>query len=1260
MGKKSRKKRERRTERNISKQADFPSAFSAFNYRLSREDKSKNEFAQKRSQMRLFLEKYRRIDAAVAIGVSELWPQNVASSVKHSFTWMTLLGIKNSSLSSRAISTYDEFKEFTTELYKIWPEFPTLEDFSPEADWGQVKVGLGTEFVPMFYGSCIERTPDFVEAFCITNAGNTKALAYMDLSIAVQASIISSIPNLSDESPPTVSCGSVQVPPESFWSKCQSALLKVGNEVSEWRVRTDDRLEVRFGEYTGQDTEVEFGDSVMRGEVVPFLAVVEDDYWIPISVRSLPGVVIDCFANLQSGVFNAQVHNRLAEFVSDRFRQTYNGPITLVIGKKRFDNLPISCVIADQSGLYLICACNHASYKNANQVASDVYSALNCGQMAYFILSNGQIMFLSREGSQGPRAADLKIVVVVTQSSTTFGSISSPVKPTRLIPLADFITIFDGIGELSELVQFWEYSDDQQGMLNIFSSGPADLFASFKDSHGVLVEGAIKPTMIMLDTQWGSNRRFLEQSSFWSLAPPRFPDNTTGWRLKPSTEGVTRLESRHQPVCGYSTQLGPCTVQALLVIAPDMQPQDGRMIEMFAQILVDGFQQNKSIINGLYIFQQPHLVIECKMDPHNAIDLEGVPETLGDSSVVIVGASQSNEKTNKFLLTINPRAVMAGLHNAVDASFENRCIDEALQCCYGAIKLHLSDDLKEQLNTSSSKPARFHLQIVERIVDVPDHPDPLIPYPADYKRARQQLAISMKQLGLMPGQYELREAKVKIDSGRDYLRNYIEKKLSVVDKQQLIQRCIEQHDELLTSERVKIQRLRQSLSHEVEFDQLEAAEEARKEFGTAALNYRYLLEKVLTTSENGTDSATDEVLRELVGLVDWYKVMANASDVLHNGADVGGIKIDESYIPEIFYSSDSSQRDTEFARVYAKHRLGINTLDEDEVSGSSDELLDDSRLRSAFIKDLGFELRHLLTALGILSQASRFGLGEGLAFSYVATPGRIAQILRDSIENISESEVDEIVRFLTLSEQGILRLSGKDIDEGEVPYWEHTKRIHRYAIRPLVNEKNKLRWGAETVSRALNIWSSSVKDGYLPADLALPSVKPVIESIKRNIEKELEERTADIFRRHTPYVKKGIDFKRKFKHENFDDVGDFDVLAYWPESNTLIAVECKYNQPPYSIKDSRRLRDKIFGKTVEDKSGQYSKIARRRVFINQHRSCMIELLNWPNSNIVEPVIYDLYVSREVYYWMVYPPYPTKTSFIRVDALDNWIRESLLG
>ncbi|PML61153.1 hypothetical protein BCT73_07285 [Vibrio breoganii] len=90
------------------------------------------------------------------------------------------------------------------------------------------------------------------------------------------------------------------------------------------------------------------------------------------------------------------------------------------------------------------------------------------------------------------------------------------------------------------------------------------------------------------------------------------------------------------------------------------------------------------------------------------------------------------------------------------------------------------------------------------------------------------------------------------------------------------------------------------------------------------------------------------------------------------------------------------------------------------------------------------------------------------------------------------------------------------------------------------------------------------------------------------------------------------------------------------------------------MKDSRRLRDKIFGKSENDKRGQISKIFRRRLFIEKNTTKLLDLLKWPITD-EKPVRHvELYVSRDVYYWMVHPPYPVPTQFIAVDALDSWL------
>src|SRR5699024_9934188 len=127
----------------------------------------------------------------------------------------------------------------------------------------------------------------------------------------------------------------------------------------------------------------------------------------------------------------------------------------------------------------------------------------------------------------------------------------------------------------------------------------------------------------------------------------------------------------------------------------------------------------------------------------------------------------------------------------------------------------------------------------------------------------------------------------------------------------------------------------------------------------------------------------------------------------------------------------------------------------------------------------------------------------------------------------------------------------------------------------------------------------------------------------------------------------------------FEDVGDFDVFAYWPDDNLLVTVECKYNQPPYTVKDGRRLRDRIFGKAESDRAGQFSRILRRRQFLEKNRSRMLELLKWPKSEAKPVRNVELYVSRDVFYWMVHPPYPVPTKFVQVDVLDTWIKTELI-
>jgi hypothetical protein len=134
----------------------------------------------------------------------------------------------------------------------------------------------------------------------------------------------------------------------------------------------------------------------------------------------------------------------------------------------------------------------------------------------------------------------------------------------------------------------------------------------------------------------------------------------------------------------------------------------------------------------------------------------------------------------------------------------------------------------------------------------------------------------------------------------------------------------------------------------------------------------------------------------------------------------------------------------------------------------------------------------------------------------------------------------------------------------------------------------------------------------------------------------------------------GIDFKYKFPTERFEDVGDFDVLAYWPETNQWLSVECKYNQPPFCLKDARRLRERIFGSGSDH--GQFAKIERRRDFLTSQVDRLRMLLGWPEpSSGTTPFVGEVYVSRDIYWWMRNPPFEVPSKFVRIDGLDRWLR-----
>lgn len=1253
MGRKSREKKERR-EIRATGSPDIPGNLLQVRAEALRREAIEKEFAQHVSAVRTVLERYEPFDAAQAISISDLWPANAASPIKHILAWAILVGMEYMAEDALRIATYEELKTFAEALIAAYPDFPMLEDFVPEIDWGEVRVPLHDELVPMFYGSCIERTPDFVEAFRITQASNEQALADMDIAIAIQSHVLRSMPEFANHTAVNVTAGHIEVPPAEFWVACRATLLSAKTELKDWRGRSSGRLDTQIGVYKAPLSRDAFGDACMQGIALPFVGMVFNDKWLPIGVRSAPGNTIDAWAD-QDKVrpIEHETHWSLSRFVQERFRHVVPGPLQIWIGDREYD-LPISCFISD-THLWLFVCCSHTTAAWAERQAQEMLSAMQPGKKWGFKHAHGPRVHIANGDGQSPSAKDVSILLVLTMASTAFGTIDAPKKPIRLLPLADLITIFDTIENLDELDRFWKYVDAQGRSLSPFSRAAADLFASFRDTNEVLVDGAITPTFIALDPSWGSNWRYKNLAAFWANAPRHFPDGSIGWLVEKNANGVIEMRSRHDAVLAYSLEVAGCTFQAIMRIDQSLTVIENRMLDLFAQALLDCLQHCRDLVSGLTVFECRHVVVRCEVDPAHRLDESTKPDA-EPTGCIATSCNKISDSPMTLQLLVNTVAVQAGLNEATTATFEIESLVETLIAIHRVCGWELADDVLAQVRATASRPARYQLTVEQQTVDALEYVEPIIPAPADYKLARRHLAIGMHKLGFAPGRYELKEAKKRIDAGRDHLRQHIDDLIAQYAPNELARYCIEQHEALLISERHRVMRVRQSLAHEVDYDRHEAVAGARKEFGAIARHYRFLLEKVLSASQcTGQQSVDASLLRELVGLIDWYMVLAGASDILYNGVDAGGVDIDDSYIPEVFYSADLDAREAAFEHQYVRLRLGIGVIATDAVKGDLAKDLENPELRQAFRKDAGFELKQLLQSLIVLSQPVRHGLVMEPALSHAAPGQTIRESILHNIDGASPEDCEAIVQFLTLSATDIRRLPGRDVDEGDVPYWEHFKRLHRYTIRPLVPDGELLRWGAEHASRALYIWTGSVVDGYLPAEFPWPHVGNVVGQIKKHIEEQLEVRTEEIFRRFTPYVMRGVNFFERFRREGFENVGDFDVLAYWPATNTLVAVECKYNKPPFSVKDSKRLRDEIFGRDGKNRMYQFRQITLRRDFVNANRARMLELLNWPRAMVAETRDVEMYVSRDLHWWMVHPPYSIPTEFVRVDSLDDWLK-----
>jgi hypothetical protein len=509
---------------------------------------------------------YSAEDVILTLGVSDLWLPNIASQIKHLFAFGIFAAIAPDRFNSNSrIENYDVFCDVLKRIHEILPTFPTLEDYVPETDWGEVKSHWQRKSLRLFYGSALERVPDFVEAFRFTNADMPLALDDMHTAILLQDRILTSIGRSVVGDAGNISSGHIEIPPEPFWHVCQETLRSVGRSFSD-HTRFSPELVLDLGKLEFPKSLSAFGHAAMSGDILPALFVRTGKALIPVAPRSAVINIVDFWGRrAQAAPFRG--HRSLTQQVSDflasrvDYRSISRGPCWVRDAHRRV-RVPFAAVLRGDDSFYFVVILSRENLDGLPTIEAELLD-LVANSPDWGIQLDGAshgLQFRHLDGS-GLKPDEIVVLAVLPQESTVADMVRLPqTRSAHVLPIVDLVSIFDSIGDLSEFDRFWAYIKATQSAVRLGFLSLADKFAAFRYSHGVLIDGAIQPDLVMLDPHSGSNWRFEELAKFWNMAPPCFPDHDPrGWMIERGTEGVLSLNSKALPVQTWATTVAGCT-----------------------------------------------------------------------------------------------------------------------------------------------------------------------------------------------------------------------------------------------------------------------------------------------------------------------------------------------------------------------------------------------------------------------------------------------------------------------------------------------------------------------------------------------------------------------------------------------------------------------------------------------------------------------------------------------------------------------------
>ncbi|XDD52210.1 hypothetical protein AB3N59_19835 [Leptospira sp. WS92.C1] len=1219
-----------------------------------------SKFDNSKSKIKDHLSLYDRQEILYYLFSLFLWIPNISAVVKSELTYAIFLSLpKEVEKDDRKPNfSYDRFLYFCRKLIRLFPDFKTIEDFIPKTDWGEIKYFLNNKHYKILYGGNYLNPHDYITQFELLHfpfvnyyeqkIGILPQEALQEI-LQLTDDIINGIDQKSLDSTKMLP-GHLEIPPKTFWDSCKvfldgfqdlvceskyliTAVISIGG-IAESLLSEDVFLNKISAESITRKFLIEHD-----GKLFPFLPrnYIHNLFnsWgenfssvSEIGIREIEHVVTMSFANFVDGALeNVQI----LPFVE----------IEGIDGVFHFGIAQSNKLILVRIGDIFSPIEVEEEWKSINLESANFSNIKVMGCESKFGLQNKAGEFEEEENSD----LDLEIIYLSVELVSLLKKITLP-KSLNFHPWfsIDFIGILTSVDSLEQLFKFFEFKRKEESRIFGASLSQMDYFGAFSDSSGILVKGASKPNIVYLDPHWGVNFRYCFLKNFYEPFP-NIPvlGKPYGWKVASpiSSEIVTLIKKNKKTIC-LSTKNE--FINAVLILdGDDLDIESFKILHLLGECLIYNINRySNEIIKSNF----PHLKAGVVIHLVSAAIQGGwrfvKHRNAGVEEVILEG--NVNQISDLFL-------------NLEDRSKENELLLSFLSSVVGERLLFNSIVYRKLQDDVGNAPG---FKLFESKLEF-DRPGNLVPVEiSNYEIFYTQKVIAelCEKLGIVPNIYKGEAAKTILNTIRNSLISDLERRIQNYNYEGSIVSLIIEGEALYIKFKDLEARIVASKNQSVDYDRVEAFSRERNDFLDLHRSFRYLLSKFVSLVPIGTSVLTKEETLDLLVVSKEILHLYRISDNLHYTVlEQYEIEIGEDYILQFHLPNEILKKLSKFQDKYATERINPSNKYFKSSGVISDSQTFNNEINKAFFSDFGFSADDFLACLGIL----RF-LPSSMNIKY---DGCVRLSKNELIGHVSNTlEINSlvtlrIIEFLTLKTSEVLTILGDKKGEiksvNDIPVWEYAKRYSRPEIRPLIEESGLLYFGTGNVYASLLIWQGCISRFYFPYTVSSSNVEKFLDKAEKLFQAHLVDVAYCIVREFTKHLTKEIDIPDLIPGAN--DIGDVDVLAVLDEKKIILNIECKYIRDTFSVKDTRRVRDKIFRSSSSGKN-YLEKVELRHNELGLNKNEVLTHYRINLDKLSGYKIVSLFVTNNYNFWTLNPERKTDVDFVYIEDLKSYLQNMI--